>query len=99
MPAGCKSPTGILSIPGTGNLRRRQPVFADLSVVISTGAMMLKKRSQQRGQTAQRIGNWVARSTSPGVATATRFNLARCWLTRLRGLWLTLQRRCDQGRA
>ena len=44
-------------------------------VGINTGAMMLKKRSQQRGQTAQRIGNWVANHFS-GVTTATRFNLA-----------------------
>ncbi|MDG4560407.1 MAG: FAD-binding and (Fe-S)-binding domain-containing protein [Candidatus Competibacter sp.] len=44
-------------------------------VGINTGAMMLKKRSQQRGQTAQRIGNWVAKHFS-GVTTATRFNLA-----------------------
>ena len=44
-------------------------------VGINTGAMMLKKRSQQRGQTAQRIGNWIANHFS-GVTTATRFNLA-----------------------
>ncbi len=44
-------------------------------VGINTGTMMLKKRSQQRGQTAQRIGNWVANHFS-GVTTATRFNLA-----------------------
>ncbi|NMQ17728.1 FAD-binding oxidoreductase [Candidatus Competibacter phosphatis] len=44
-------------------------------VGINTGTMMLKKRSQQRGQTAQRIGNWVAKHFS-GVITATRFNLA-----------------------
>ena len=44
-------------------------------VGINTGAMMLKKRSQQRGQTAQRIGNWIAKHFS-GVTTATRFNLA-----------------------
>ncbi|MCC9003096.1 MAG: FAD-binding oxidoreductase, partial [Candidatus Competibacter sp.] len=44
-------------------------------VGINTGTMMLKKRSQQRGQTAQRIGNWVAKHFS-GVTTATRFNLA-----------------------
>ncbi len=44
-------------------------------VGINTGTMMLKKRSQQRGQTAQRVGNWVANHFS-GVTTATRFNLA-----------------------
>ena len=44
-------------------------------VGINTGTMMLKRRSQQRGQTAQRIGNWVANHFS-GVTAATRFNLA-----------------------
>ncbi|MBK8537996.1 MAG: FAD-binding oxidoreductase [Candidatus Competibacteraceae bacterium] len=44
-------------------------------VGINTGTMMLKVRSQKRGQTAQRIGNWVA-SHFAGVTAATRFNLA-----------------------
>ena len=49
-------------------------------VGINTGTMMLKKRRQQRGQTAQRIGNWVANHFS-GVTTATRFNLAAAHLS------------------
>ncbi|MBK8752823.1 MAG: FAD-binding oxidoreductase [Candidatus Competibacteraceae bacterium] len=44
-------------------------------VGINTGAMMLKVRSQKRGQTAQRIGHWVANHFA-GVTAATRFNLA-----------------------
>ncbi|MCC8998741.1 MAG: 4Fe-4S dicluster domain-containing protein, partial [Candidatus Contendobacter sp.] len=44
-------------------------------VGINTGAMMLKVRSQQRGKTAQWVGNWVANHFA-GVTAATRFNLA-----------------------
>ncbi len=44
-------------------------------VGINTGTMMLKIRGQQRGQTAHRMGRWVANHFA-GVTTATRFNLA-----------------------
>ncbi len=44
-------------------------------VGINTGTMMLKVRSQKRGKTAQRVGDWVANHFS-GVTAATRFNLA-----------------------
>lgn len=44
-------------------------------VGINTGTMMLKQRSQQRGQTAQGIGNWVSHHFA-GVTTATRFSLS-----------------------
>jgi D-lactate dehydrogenase len=44
-------------------------------VGINTGTMMLKVRSQKRGQTAQKIGDWVAKHFA-GVTAATRFNLA-----------------------
>ncbi len=49
-------------------------------VGINTGVMMLKKRSQQRGQTAQGIGHWVAQHFA-GVTTATRFTLSAAYFS------------------
>ena len=43
-------------------------------VGINTGTMMLKKRAQQRGKTAHRVGDWVANHFA-GVTAATRFSL------------------------
>ncbi len=49
-------------------------------VGINTGTMMLKVRHQKLGQTAQRIGAWVANHFA-SVAAATRFNLAATHLS------------------
>ena len=57
-------------------------------VGINTGAMMLKKRSQQRGAAAQWIGN-LAANYFTGVTAVTRFGLAAASLShRIFGTWL-----------
>ncbi len=44
-------------------------------VGINTGTMMLKVRSERRGPTAHKVGDWVAKHFA-GVTATTRFNLA-----------------------
>ena len=57
-------------------------------VGINTGAMMLKKRAQQRGATAQWIGGLMANYFT-GVTAATRLGLAAANLShRIFGAWL-----------